>query len=83
MGDVFYVYASKGQSGSEKLFSALVNGMQERLSCAVVRFVKKGFTSGKTGQHIMPDPQLGILFPASDPEVGSEFCYYVRVSSSY
>ncbi|GAA5841631.1 hypothetical protein JCM5353_002754 [Sporobolomyces roseus] len=79
MGDVFHVYASKGQSGSEKLFSALVNGMQERLSCAVVRFVKKGFTSGKTSQHVMPDPQLGILFPASDPEVGSEFCYYIRL----
>ncbi|GAA5946914.1 hypothetical protein JCM3765_002073 [Sporobolomyces pararoseus] len=77
MGDVFYVYASIGQSGSEKLFSAFVNGMQERKSCAVVRFVKKGFNSSKSGTHVMPDPQVGILFPES--ENGSDFCYYIRL----
>ncbi|GAA5905289.1 uncharacterized protein JCM6883_006349 [Sporobolomyces salmoneus] len=79
MGDVFYVYASIGQSGSEKLFSAFVNGMEERKACAVVRFVKKGFNSSKTGTHVMPDPQVGILFPATDRETKSEFCYYIRL----
>lgn len=81
MGDVFYVYASVGQSGSEKLFSAFINGMEERAACAVVRFVKKGFMSTKAQTHIMPDPQVGILFPATDRETKSEFCYYIRVSS--
>lgn len=80
MGDVFYVYASIGQSGSERLFSAFVNGMYERKTCAVVRFIKKGFTSSKSGTHVMPDPQVGILFPATDEETKSEYCYYIRVS---
>ncbi|GAA5938500.1 uncharacterized protein JCM15063_005337 [Sporobolomyces koalae] len=79
MGDVFYVYASSGQSGSERLFSAFVNAMEERRSCAIVRFVKKGFRSSKTGNQVMPDPQVGILFPATDPEAKSEFCYYIRL----
>ncbi|GAA6009415.1 hypothetical protein JCM11491_003548 [Sporobolomyces phaffii] len=79
MGDAFYVYASVGQSGSERLFSAFVNGMEERKTCAVVRFVKKGFHSTKLGAVVMPDPQVGILFPATDAETQSEFCYYLRL----
>lgn len=75
MGDVFYVYAMHGELGSEKIFSALVNGMVERDSLAVVRFVKKGFT--RDGKVRLPDPQLGILFPHI--EDGIEICYWVRV----
>ncbi|GAA5881367.1 hypothetical protein JCM16303_000149 [Sporobolomyces ruberrimus] len=80
MGDVFYVYASLGQTASGKLFSAFVNAMEERKSCAVVRFIKKGFNSSKLGgTHVMPDPQVGILFPATDQEARSEFCHYIRL----
>ncbi|GAA5892625.1 hypothetical protein JCM5296_006178 [Sporobolomyces johnsonii] len=80
MGDVFYVYAAAGQTGSEKAFSALINGMNEKSSCAVVRFVKKGSTSSKTGLVRMPDPQIGILFPAFTDD--AEHCYWVRMPFS-
>ncbi|GAA6059814.1 hypothetical protein JCM10212_003726, partial [Sporobolomyces blumeae] len=78
IGDAFYVYGAVGHSGSEKMFSALINAMEEKDSCAVVRFEKKGYTSSKTGQVVMPDPQLGILFPTSNAE-RSEFCYWIRL----
>ncbi|GAA5855574.1 hypothetical protein JCM8547_007894 [Rhodosporidiobolus lusitaniae] len=79
MGDVFYVYATPGQLGSEKLFSAFVNGMLEKRSVAVVRFVKKGFNSSKLGRLVVPDPQLGILFPKlADDEQTIEYCHWVR-----
>ncbi|GAA6002260.1 hypothetical protein JCM10207_003151 [Rhodosporidiobolus poonsookiae] len=78
MGDVFYVYASPGQLGSEKLFSSLLNAMVEKRSVAVVRFVKKGFNSSKLGRVKMPDPQLGVLYPHVTAE-GIEYCYWVRM----
>ncbi|BGP14574.1 ATP-dependent DNA helicase yku80 [Rhodosporidiobolus nylandii] len=79
MNDLFYVYASPGQLGSEKLFSALVNGMGERKSVAVVRFVKKGYNSSKTGRMHMPDPQLGILYPQISEDGLLEYCYWARL----
>ncbi|GAA6003096.1 uncharacterized protein JCM10292_002859, partial [Rhodotorula paludigena] len=75
MGDVFYVTASRGQLGSEKLFSALVNAMDERSTMAVVRFVKKGYT--RNGLFRMPDPQVGVLYPKINEE-GVEYCTWVR-----
>ncbi|GAA5821247.1 hypothetical protein JCM11251_004533 [Rhodosporidiobolus azoricus] len=78
MGDVFYVYAAPGQLGSEKLFSSLVNGMNEKRSVAITRFVKKGFNSSKLGRMKIPDPQMGILFPQLD-EDGLEYCYWCRL----
>ncbi|GAA5967240.1 hypothetical protein JCM11641_000485 [Rhodosporidiobolus odoratus] len=78
MGDLFYVYAAPGQITSEKTFSALVNAMNEKRSAAVVRFVKKGYNSSKTGRMHMPDPQVGILFPQLDDE-GVEYCYWARL----
>lgn len=81
MGDVFYVYATPGQLGSEKIFSAFVNGMFEKKSVAVVRFVKKGST--RNGKPTMPDPQLGILYPSILEVDGTvEFCYWCRVRFS-
>ncbi|GAA5949862.1 hypothetical protein JCM21900_004229 [Sporobolomyces salmonicolor] len=80
MGDVFYVYAAAGQTGSEKVFSALTNGMNEKKCCAVVRFVKKGFTSFKSGLVRTPDPQIGILFPAFTDD--AEYCYWIRMPFS-
>lgn len=77
MGDVFYVTASRGQLGSEKLFSALVNAMDERSTMAVVRFVKKGYT--RNGLFRMPDPQVGVFYPKITEE-GVEYCTWVRVS---
>ncbi|GAA6052383.1 hypothetical protein JCM3770_000215 [Rhodotorula araucariae] len=76
MGDVFYVLATRGELGSEKLFSALVNGMSERDTLAIVRFVKKGYT--RNGVARVPDPMLGVLFPHTTDD-NKEFCYWVRI----
>lgn len=78
MGDVFYVYGAPGYSASEKTLSAFINAMYERSSVALVRFVKKGGT--RNGRFCLPDPMLGILYPAITEE-GLEFCYWARVSS--
>ncbi|BGP06751.1 ATP-dependent DNA helicase yku80 [Rhodotorula toruloides] len=75
MGDAFYVYATPGELGSERIFSALCNGMDEKGCAALVRFVKKGFN--RNGKFRVPDPMLGILFPRID-EQEREYCYWVR-----
>ncbi|BGP23482.1 ATP-dependent DNA helicase 2 subunit 2 [Rhodotorula toruloides] len=76
MGDAFYVYATPGELGSERTFSALCNAMYEKKSAALVRFVKKGFN--RNGKFRVPDPMLGILFPRIDDDEQREYCYWVR-----
>lgn len=76
MGDVFYVYGAPGFTASEKTFSAFINAMYERSSVALVRFVKKG--GMRNNRFRLPDPMLGILYPAITDE-GVEFCYWARV----
>ena len=77
MGDALYVYGSPGQTGSQLLFSAFVNGMSERKSVAVVRYVAKGMQ--QNGVFRVPDPKMGILWPETS-ETGLEFCYWCAVS---
>ncbi|KAK4058526.1 ATP-dependent DNA helicase yku80 [Microbotryomycetes sp. JL221] len=81
INDALYVNAASGQTGSEHLFSALVNAMTERKACAVVRYVGKSWTESKSGTTKWPEPRLGLLWPAIEDTPGGviEFAYWVRM----
>ncbi|KAM0754876.1 SPOC domain-like protein [Meredithblackwellia eburnea MCA 4105] len=77
LNDLNYVYAAPGQTGSQLMLSALIHGMNERGSVAIVRYIGKGMTSSKTGVFKVPDPKVGILFPVIDTP--REFCYWCQM----
>ncbi|KAM0788529.1 hypothetical protein ACM66B_001657 [Microbotryomycetes sp. NB124-2] len=81
IGDALFVTASVGQTGSEHLFSALINAMTERKACAIARYVGRPSTDSKTGRVKFPDPRLGLLWPAvQETDAGVvEFCYWIRM----
>lgn len=76
MNDLLFVYASAGQTGSQLMLSALINGMNERNSVAIVRYVAKG--ANYKGFFKMPDPKIGLLFPVVDSP--REYCYWCQAS---
>lgn len=83
MGDVYYVLPTIGQTGSNLTYSALINAMLERNSCAIVRFVGKSHIDRKGGgKEVFPDPKMGIMWPVVEEYTDVEFCYWCRVSWS-
>lgn len=73
MGDLLDITASPGQTGSQLMLSAFINGMHERKSVALTRWVAKGTKAN------VAEPKIGILWPALHME-GHEFCYWAQVS---
>lgn len=80
MGDQYFVLPSPGQTGSNLTFSAFINAMIERNSCAIVRFVGKSHMDNKKSKMVWPDPKMGIMWPVCEGGTHVEFCYWCRVT---
>ncbi|KAK4705011.1 AAA family ATPase, partial [Phenoliferia sp. Uapishka_3] len=74
LNDLLYVYASAGMTGSQLMFSTLVNAMRESGTVAIVRYIAKGMNV--KGVFRVPDPKLGLLYPATE---APDFCYWCQL----